>query len=236
MIGQGPSLTVLQHVPQEPPGRIAMWALENGLGLERVRVWLDDPLPEAGELDGLVVLGGPMGVGDGDAHPWLEAELALIREAVDAGAPVLGVCLGAQLIAEALGGAVEPMDEREVGVFEVQPTDVAGDHPLADTWPKRFGALHWHGDRFRAPEQATVLAASKACDQQAFAVGEQVLGLQFHLELEPRDVQALAEADPDAIEPGPWVQPVEEIEGALEDAASMYEILDATLEAWAPSP
>ncbi len=237
MLGADTRLTILQHVPVEPPGRIAPWALEHGLGIERIRLWADDPLPDAGQLDALVVLGGPMSVDDETEHPWLADEKALVREAVDAGAPVLGVCLGAQLIADALGGNVAPMKTPQIGVFDVETTPAAGEHPLTEAWPARFAPLHWHGDRIvELPDEATLLATSKACQEQAFAIGDEVLGLQFHLELEARDIGPMIEAadGQDALGDGDWVQPGDEIEAALEDDTELAAILADTLDAWAP--
>lgn len=227
-------VTLLQHVPQAPAGRIGLWALENGLGLERVRLWAGDPVPSADEMDALVLLGGSMRVDDGDAHPWLADERALIQAAAEAGVPVLGVGLGAQLIAAALGGSVEAMEAPEIGLFPVETTDAAGQHPLTKAWPKRFTPLHWHADRVELPSKARLLASSEACREQAFAIDEHVLGLAFHLELDPQDVDAIAEADPPPDEPGPWTQPVDEIRQGLEASTELAGILDATLDAWGP--
>ena len=179
-----PTLLALQHIACEPPA-----AYEDELrarGGELVRVELDEgePLPGWRDFDGLIVMGGPMGAYDEEAHPWLRAEKRLIREAADAGMPVWGVCLGAQLLAASLGAAVHPGPEPEIGVLPVELTAEAASDPVFAGAPARFPALQWHGDTFDLPRGAALLASSPAYRHQAF-VRDRAYGLQFHLEVPP---------------------------------------------------
>jgi GMP synthase (glutamine-hydrolysing) len=179
---QTPPFLALQHIACEPPA-----AFEDELrarGLDMVRVELDegDPLPDWRASAGLVVMGGPMGAYEEDAHGWLAAEKALIREAAESGHPVWGVCLGAQLLAAALGADVYPGPVAEVGVLSVQLTAAAATDPVFRDAPTSFPTLQWHGDTFELPPDATRLAESPAYANQAF-VYRRAYGLQFHLEV-----------------------------------------------------
>jgi GMP synthase (glutamine-hydrolysing) len=178
----GSTLLVLQHIACEPPA-----AFEDELrarGLDVVRVELDEgePLPEWREFPAIVVMGGPMGAYDEADHPWLAGEKRLLREAVEADVPVWGVCLGAQVLASALGARVYRGDEPEVGVLPVELTAAAAEDPVFGQAPPSFPTLQWHGDSFELPEGATLLASSPAYPHQAFRVGRSY-GLQFHIEV-----------------------------------------------------
>jgi GMP synthase (glutamine-hydrolysing) len=174
----------LQHIACEPPA-----AFEDELrsrGLELVRAELDegDALPDWREFAGLIVMGGPMGAYEEDAHPWLVEEKRAIRDAAEAGHPVWGVCLGAQLLADALGARVYRGEEAEVGLLAVELTDAAAADPVFGAAPQSFPSLQWHGDTFELPQGATLLASSPAYASQAF-VYKRAYGLQFHLEVSP---------------------------------------------------
>jgi len=180
---------VLQHVVHEGPGSIGTVLGANGIGATVVRLDLDEPLPEAGRLGGLVVMGGPMGVHDVDEHPWLAPERSLIRAAVDAGLPVLGVCLGAQQLAAALGADVTTGPVEEVGPGQVELTaDGRRDPVLGPEYNGLSGTslpcVHWHRDTFALPDGAVHLAATRAFPHQAFRFGPTAYGLQFHVEVD----------------------------------------------------
>ncbi len=175
---------VLQHVPYEGPGALAPAIRETGADLQLVRIDCEDAVPspdDVGAIAGLVVMGGPMGVHDD--LPWLEAERGLLRAAVDAELPVLGVCLGAQQLAAALGAEVVAGAEPECGVGEVHLTAAALPDPVFGKAPTPLPCVHWHGDTFSLPAGAVRLAGNEAYENQAFRVGARAYGLQFHVEV-----------------------------------------------------
>ncbi len=175
---------VLQHVPYEGPGALAPAIRETGSDLQLVRVDNGDAVPspdDVGAIAGLVVMGGPMAVHDD--LPWLEAERVLLRAAVDAELPVLGVCLGAQQLAAALGAEVVAGAEPECGVGEVHLTAAAIGDPVFGKAPTPLPCVHWHGDTFSLPTGAVRLAGNEAYENQAFRVGARAYGLQFHVEV-----------------------------------------------------
>ena len=196
----------IHHVPFEGLGRIADWA--EARKWTRSATWQHrgDAPPDLDGVDLLVVTGGPMSVGDEAVFPWLTAEKALIREALDRKVPVLGICLGAQLIAEVLGAKVAPMGHREIGWCDMRKTPEARALPWLDVFPNPMPALHWHGEQFGIPSGATPLWSSDACAHQGFLHGS-ALALQFHLEMGGEDLAALVENARGELSPaGRWVQ------------------------------
>jgi GMP synthase (glutamine-hydrolysing) len=175
---------VLQHVHYEGPGAIGAAVADAGAGLSVVRLDRGESVPErdaVAGMTGLVVMGSPMGVHD--ELPWLEAERALVRAAVEAELPVLGVCLGAQQLAAALGASVIEGPVPECGVGEVHLTNEAIGDPLFGPAPSPLPCVHWHGDTFSLPEGAVRLAGNEAYENQAFRFGPRAYGLQFHVEV-----------------------------------------------------
>jgi GMP synthase (glutamine-hydrolysing) len=184
---------VLQHVAPEGPGRIAAALERNGLAVARTRIDLGEPvLPELAGALGLVVMGGPMGVYETERYAHLADEQRLIQRALDAGVPVLGVCLGAQLLASTLGARVYPGPTKEIGWLPVTRTEASATDPLFTDLPASFIALHWHGDIFDLPQAAVSLARSALTDHQAFRWGEHAYGLLFHLEATEEQTAAMA--------------------------------------------
>ena len=174
---------VFQHVPYEPLGILDGMLKAAGLRIRYVNFHRDpDARPEIDRYHGLVVLGGPMSATDTDRYPHLEMEMIVIREAVEAGMPVLGICLGAQLIAAALGGRVTRNPVREIGWYPVTPTGDAAADPLFVGFDGSERVFQWHSDTFSLPRGAVHLARSPGCEHQAFRYGQNVYGLQFHLE------------------------------------------------------
>ncbi len=204
-------LHYLQHVPFEGPAAIKAWAAERGYSLVAHRLFEQGILPPLADVDGLIVMGGPMGVSDCATYPWLMAELNYIRELIDAGKPILGVCLGAQLIAHALGAEVTRNQHKEIGWFPLQVDAKAMSHPLGKIIPNNMPVFHWHGDTFAIPTDAIPLAASAACQNQGFIYRDSVLGLQFHLEATAAWAQRLIAHCSDELDGSTYVQSGNEI-------------------------
>jgi GMP synthase-like glutamine amidotransferase len=228
------TLACLQHVPFEGPGTIADWAAARGHRLQPVRLFAGDALPRVADLDGLVIMGGPMSVNDEAQLLWLAPEKALVREAVERRKLVLGVCLGAQLIASALGARVYAGGGREIGWHEVRATRDAGCSRLCTALPPAFVALHWHGDTFDLPPGAVHTAASAAYPNQAFEIAPAVLGLQFHLEATAAGIEALVAAcGGELAAGGPWVEDAAAIRRADAPLAANAALLGRLLDAMA---
>jgi len=172
----------LQHVSHEALGSTEEWAQQYGHSVSFTRLFEGDRLPPPDGFDVLFVMGGPMNIYEQAKYPWLAPEKAFIREVVEAGLPVAGICLGAQLLADSLGGRVVSNGQREIGWFPVEPVE-----PLPKILRPLFEgpheAFHWHGDRFEPPPGADVFASSEGCPNQGFAIGDSVLGFQFHPEI-----------------------------------------------------
>jgi GMP synthase-like glutamine amidotransferase len=176
------SMLVLQHVDCEPPAEYEDVLIERGISVERVLLADGGELPGWRDFAGIIVMGGPMGAYDTAEFGWLEPELVLIREAVTAGCPLWGVCLGAQLLAAALGAPVWAGPRPEVGVCQVDLTAAARDDPVFRGVTGPFPALQWHADTFGLPAGAVLLASSAEYPHQAFRVSR-AYGVQFHVEV-----------------------------------------------------
>lgn len=178
------TVCVIQHVAGEPPGLIAQVLEAEGVALDPVRPFLREPVPASLDgYDGLVVMGGPMGVYEQDRYPFLQDEIRLIQAALRSNTPVLGVCLGSQLLAAALGAPVTRGPRKEIGWY---PVTLRPEAAWAAGWedvPSEFAALHWHGDVFGLPDGAVPLASSGLTPHQAFVHGHSAWGLLFHLEV-----------------------------------------------------
>lgn len=172
---------VLQHIACEPPGAYEDVLLDRGIEIERVELDEGERPPDWRGFDAIIAMGGPMSANDDAEHLWLAEEKALIREAVNAGTPFFGACLGVQLLAASLGASVYP-GEPEVGLLPVTLTEEGRTDPVFRGLPQEFVTLQWHGDTFDLPAGATLLASSPAYPNQAFRVGS-AYGVQFHLEV-----------------------------------------------------
>lgn len=181
----------LQHVPFEDPAGILRWAAERGHTYASTKVYHDGDLPSPDAFDLLIIMGGPMSIDDEAEHPWLVDEKRFIREVIDRSTKVLGICLGAQLIADALGAKIYPGKAKEIGFFEIELTETGKTSPLLAGLPSPCPAFHWHGETFDLPDGAAHLARSRVCEHQAFSYENRVLALQFHLETTPESADQL---------------------------------------------
>lgn len=207
---------VLQHIDCEPPAAFEDELLSWGAELDRLEIDEGDPLPDWRGYAGIITMGGPMGAYEDDRLPWLAAEKRLIGEAVRAGTPYWGVCLGAQLLAASLGARVYQGPAAEVGVLPVRLTEAARTDPVFGTLPTEFAALQWHADTYDLPEGALRLAASDAYPQQAFVI-ENAYAMQFHLEVDAAlatawgDVPAYARSLEQLLGPGALPRLIDEV-------------------------
>ena len=232
----------LQHVPFEGLGSIEDWVQRGGHTLSATRLYLGEQLPAVETLDLLVVMGGSMNIDEEALYPWLSAEKRFIEQAIAAGQRVLGVCLGAQLVANVLGAKVYANTNREIGWFPVEMTQAASASGLFAAFPRRIEAFHWHGDTFDIPSGAVHIARSAGCANQAFVYDERVVGLQFHLETTPASAQQIIAHCAEAITQGRYIQTPQAM---LADAhrfdsinRTMHELLDrlaTTLDHTAPA-
>lgn len=200
----------LQHVPFEGLGSMETWLTEQGHDLFCTRLWAGDTLPPPDSFAALIVMGGPMGIYDHEEYPWLPDEKAFLSKVVKREIPILGICLGAQLLADVLGAEVTANWEKEIGWFSVQSTQ---DIPpsLAAIFPKEMKVFHWHGDTFSLPEDSVCIFESTACKNQAFLYKEYVLGLQFHLETTRDSAATLIDNCRDELVRSPWIMSEKEM-------------------------
>lgn len=183
-------LLVFQHVPHEILGTLNPLLKRAGFRIRYVNFGRHpDAEPSLERYYGLVVLGGPMSVNDDHRRPHLKTEMKLIEQALQKRIPVLGICLGAQLIAKVLGARVHPNDEKEIGWYDVHATEESKQDPMLGRFRATEKIFQWHGDTFEIPAGAAHLAASNLCANQAFRYESNVYGLQFHLEVDEPMIQ-----------------------------------------------
>ena len=201
----------LFHVSFETPGLLADYIRERGHSLRTTALFLGEPLPSTAQFDALIIMGGPMSVHDEDAYPWLREEKELIAAAIREKKKVLGICLGAQLIALVSGARVYPNPQKEIGFWPLRWTEAAGAGTMVARTtvarPADSLVFHWHGETFDLPAGAVLLASSEACVNQAFALGDHVLGLQFHPEVTPEIIRAMIDHEGEELVDAPYIQP-----------------------------
>jgi GMP synthase-like glutamine amidotransferase len=224
------NLHVFQHVNFEGSGRIAAWALDRAHRLTTTHFYRDKLPPDMANVDGLIIMGGPMNVHETEKYPWLQMEKKIIKQFLATEKPILGICLGAQLLADALGSKVFPHTIREIGWWPVNFT--ADARQRFSILPASISVLHWHGDTYELPYGACRFAQSEGCAEQGFRLGQHVLALQFHIETGLDECLRMVEhAGADLAERGPAIQTAEAIveesrRHSPEAAKILYSILD----------
>ena len=219
-----PRALVIRHVPFEGPGAIGQWLLDRGYQLDTAHLYQGDALPDPAALDFLVVMGGPMGVNERDDIDFMAAEIAFLKQVLTQDYPVVGICLGAQLLAHCLGADVRYQGFGEIGWFPVSATS---DHPLAQLFADQPTVLHWHGDTFALPDGATPLLRSEACANQGFLWQSRLLALQCHPEATPHSLERLCDAEGPGLTADTWVQ----AEDTIRAGAHRCEAINARLHA-----
>jgi GMP synthase-like glutamine amidotransferase len=222
----------LQHLPDEGPGYAAAWLAAHGHALTYTRLFAPNPaFPALTEFDGLLILGGAMGVHDEAEFPWLAPEKAFLREALRAGKITLAICLGAQLVAQALGGEVRPNPAPEIGFWTVRFSAKALTHPLLRGWPDKAMVLHWHVDTFSVPPGAVRVGMSAGCAAQGYVWGDGIVGLQFHPEMTEDMVEKLLIFENhEAAAEAEFVQTAAQIRGKLKSVWKGRKLIEQLLE------
>jgi len=228
-----PRIHFLQHVHFESPGYIEQWAKEKHYTVSFTRFYESFELPDPEEFDWLVVMGGPMSVHDDEQYGWLKAEKSFIRAAIEANKTVIGICLGCQLVAQVLGSRVFPNVKKEIGWFPVSCTESGSKSDIMKGLPHELMAFHWHGDTFELPKNAVHLMQTPICKIQAFLYKDNVLGLQFHLEAQKKNLDQMILNCKNELVPDDYVQTEQAILGHadyIKDCNEYFKILLHNLE------
>lgn len=222
-------LHYLQHVSFEGLGCIEHWAKRPGNQLTATRFYEDSKMPFVDWFDMLIVMGGPMSVTEEKKYPWLKDEKKLIEKAIQKGKKVVGVCLGAQLIADVLGAKVYPNTFREIGWMPIQKTAEGKTQRWIQGLPDTLDVFHWHGETFDLPTGTIPIFSSAACSQQGFVYNGQVLALQFHLEMTAASISQMLHYGKSDIIEGPYVKSIDTFldqEKIIKSNQYMYHILN----------
>ena len=220
-------VNVFQHVPFEDIGSMAPWLKARGAEVRYTRFFENPSLPDRKGLDLVIVMGGPMSVNDEMEFPWLRPEKQFLHDAIGHGVSVLGVCLGAQLIASALGCRVYRNRVKEIGWFPIEGTPAPA---TAFRFPPTCTVFHWHGETFDLPAGAVRLARSEVCENQAFQIKENVIGLQFHLETTRQSARVLVEHCSHELVPGPYIQSAFQLDAVPDETyAEINGLMDQVL-------
>ena len=224
------SIHTLLHVPFEGLGCMEQWITENNHSLSYTHFYEKYSLPNPDEIDWLIVMGGPMGVYDEAIFPWLAEEKEFIRQAIEKGKTVIGICLGSQLIAEVLGAKVYPNKQKEIGWFDIKLSDTAKKDPMLEGFEEQFPVFHWHGDTYDLPAGSKHLFRNGVCENQAFLFNEKVLGLQFHFEVTAQTLQEMVENGATELVESETIQSAKEILTKTTHIAAnnnkMFQLLD----------
>ncbi|MDF1760226.1 MAG: homoserine O-succinyltransferase [Coxiellaceae bacterium] len=215
-------LNILSHASFEALGSIDQWIDQLGHTTHVSCPYKGESVPDVAEFDGLIIMGGPQSVVEIEKYPYLQAELGLILQTVAANKPVLGVCLGAQLISAAFGAPAENSPVREVGFFPVELNSAGNQSALLKDLPASLITGHWHYDMPGVPDNAQVLAQSEGCPRQIIQYAERVLGMQCHLELTRSETEVFIQKCPQDLIPGKYVQTPDEMRATDFDLMAKY--------------
>jgi len=223
-------INILQHEEYETPGCITDWIKRKSYKHQITKLYAGETLPVIKDIDWLIVMGGPMSVHDTEMFPWLIEEKKFIKEAISSGRIVVGICLGAQLVAEALGGRVYRNDFKEIGWFPIKRIDGRTDSKLMKMFDNTETVFHWHGDTFEIPDSASREFLSEACSNQCFTYKEKVLALQFHVEITDSLLNNIISNGEEELLPGKFIQSADQLlNGAVHIKRNnelMFSILD----------
>ncbi len=223
-------LHYLQHVPFEDLANIEVWAKERNYQISRTRFFEDKRLPQMRSFDWLIIMGGPMNIYEEEKYPWLAKEKKFIEKAIVNKKIVLGVCLGAQLIADIIGGKVYKNNCKEIGWFPVSLTEEAKKSSVFNALPDRFIPFHWHGDTFNLPSGSKRIAQSEGCANQAFEYDGRVIGLQFHLESSIESINRLIQNCGDELVEGKYIQKPDEMLSQHKNLQEINRIMNMLLD------
>jgi len=221
----------LQHVPFEDLSSIEPILREKGHELTATHLYKGQQIPLVKKIDWLIVMGGPMGIYDEAKHPWLNAEKLFIKQAIESNKIVLGICLGAQLIADAQGAKVCQNKHREIGWFNISRSPEVDGTVLSEVIPDQMEAFHWHSDTFDMPQGAKAIAASEACQNQGFIINNRIVGFQFHLETTLQSAKALINNCRNELDKSQYVQTESEILSDNQRFTNINQVMCSVLEA-----
>lgn len=205
------NIHILQHVPFEGPGSIESWAIAHGHSMTTTRLYAGDQFPSLDRFEMLIIMGGPMSVHDEFEYTWLKPEKWFIKQVVESGKPVLGICLGAQLLAITLGAEVYPSEEKEIGWFPITLDRAFADSDFGQRLPRQAEVFHWHGETFSLPDETVRIASSEACQNQGFIYNDHVIALQFHLETTHVSAESIIDNSRDELVEGKYIQTEDEM-------------------------
>lgn len=220
----------LQHVPFEGLSSIETFFKGTDHQLSATKLYENHSLPSVDDIDWLIVMGGPMGVYDEDTYPWLAEEKLFIKAAINSGKIVLGICLGAQLIADVLGARVYQNKYQEIGWFNIRRSTGIDDTFLSAAIPEQAEVFHWHGDTFDIPEGALKIAESEACRNQGFIMNNRIVAFQFHLETTLESASALIENCSNELDGSQYVQTKNEMLSNAHRFTSINNLMFSVLE------
>jgi GMP synthase-like glutamine amidotransferase len=219
----------LEHVPYESSGIIQYWAEVGEHEFSRTLLYDNEDLPITKHFDWLIVMGGPMSANDEDKYRWMTKEKQLIEKAITEGKTVIGICLGAQLVADVLGANVHVSKAKEIGWHQVNLTPKAKDLDLFESIPEEFMAFQWHSETFDIPARAIHIASSQACSNQGFIYKEHVIGLQFHLEMTSASILDVIENSRGDINNGKYVQTESDIIRNIQNTKTCNKLIEELL-------